>query len=127
MNKSEKISTVNLVLLDKSASPSTIDSVKSNLIFLEEEKNYENGLNDLNSLKIIHTPLKENDQRENKFPVTLSFLKIFVGGLNYLTMQDDLKCYFKTFGRVVKCVLIHNENGRSKGYAFVTFEDVGKK
>ncbi len=57
----------------------------------------------------------------------ISLFKIFVGGLNYITLQDDLKCYFKTFGKVVKCIVILNDKGKSKGYGFVTFEDEGKK
>jgi RNA recognition motif-containing protein len=52
-------------------------------------------------------------------------LKIFIGGLNYITLKDDLKCYFKTFGHVSKCVVIINEKGRSKCYGFITFEDTG--
>ena len=51
-------------------------------------------------------------------------LKLFVGGLNYLSMQSDVKSYFETFGRVINCYLpFDKENSHSKGFAFVTIKD----
>ena len=51
-------------------------------------------------------------------------LKLFVGGLNYLSMQPDIKSYFETFGKVSSCYLLNNkETGKSRGFAFVTIED----
>lgn len=50
-------------------------------------------------------------------------LKIFVGGLNYITQTDDLRTYFKTLGKVTSCIIIMNEKGKSRCYGFLTFED----
>jgi RNA recognition motif-containing protein len=51
-------------------------------------------------------------------------LKLFVGGLNYLSLQSDIKSYFETFGRVNNCtLLIDKVSGKSKGFAFVNIED----
>lgn len=51
-------------------------------------------------------------------------LKLFVGGLNYLSMQADLRSYFETFGKVQSCTLLTDkQTGKSKGFAFVILED----
>jgi RNA recognition motif-containing protein len=51
-------------------------------------------------------------------------LKLFVGGLNYLSLQSDIKSYFETFGKVSNCTLLLDKaSGKSRGFAFVTIED----
>ena len=51
-------------------------------------------------------------------------LKLFVGGLNYLSLRDDIKSYFQTFGTVQSCsVLIDKITGKSRCYAFVSIKD----
>ncbi len=54
-------------------------------------------------------------------------LKLFVGGLNYLSLQSDIKSYFETFGKVSNCTLLLDKaSGKSRGFAFVTIEDQSK-
>ncbi len=61
-----------------------------------------------------------NDDEENYD----GLLKLFVGGLNYLSLQSDIKSYFETFGRVNNCTLLQDKlSGKSRGFAFVTIED----
>jgi RNA recognition motif-containing protein len=71
----------------------------------------------------IHNPfshLQMNDDEENYD----GLLKLFVGGLNYLSLQSDIKSYFETFGRVNNCTLLLDKlSGKSRGFAFVTIED----
>lgn len=51
-------------------------------------------------------------------------LKLFVGGLNYLSMQSDIQQYFETYGHVLNCSLSVDKNtNKSKGFAFVSIED----
>ena len=51
-------------------------------------------------------------------------LKLFVGGLNYLSLKDDIKSYFQTFGKVQNCsLLIDKITGKSRGFAFVSIKD----
>ena len=55
-------------------------------------------------------------------------LKLFVGGLNYLSLQSDIKSYFETFGKVLNCtLLIDKASGKSRGFAFVSIEDFSKQ
>lgn len=49
-------------------------------------------------------------------------LKVFIGGLNYITMKSDLQSYFETYGKVVKCSIQYNSQGKSRCFGFVTFE-----
>lgn len=70
----------------------------------------------------------------NKFPTINDeddpfdgLLKLFVGGLNYLSLQSDIKSYFETFGKVTNCtLLVDKSSGKSRGFAFVTIEDPSK-
>ena len=59
----------------------------------------------------------DDDNSEN-------LLKLFVGGLNYLSLRDDIKSYFETFGKVQSCSLLTDKiTGKSRGFAFVTIKD----
>lgn len=49
--------------------------------------------------------------------------KMFVGGLNWDTTDDGLRNYFSQFGRVEACTIMRDPAGRSRGFAFLTFED----
>ena len=74
----------------------------------------------------VMNPLSEqnpNEEAEND-----NLLKLFVGGLNYLSLQSDIKSYFETFGKVMNCsLLIDKASSKSRGFAFVTIEDLGKQ
>ena len=53
-----------------------------------------------------------------------NLFKLFVGGLNYLSLRDDIKSYFETFGKVESCTLLTDKNnGKSRGFAFVAIRD----
>ncbi len=77
---------------------------------MEEQTSENISSTSISSNKIYHT------QETNK-------IKIFIGGLNYITTSEDLKSYFKTFGaKVIKCVVISGEKGNSKCFGFVDIE-----
>lgn len=48
---------------------------------------------------------------------------MFVGGLNWDTNDETLQGYFAQFGKVVSCNIMRDQLGRSRGFAFLTFED----
>ncbi|GLJ51673.1 hypothetical protein SUGI_1098040 [Cryptomeria japonica] len=49
--------------------------------------------------------------------------KVFVSGLAPKTTSQNLKFIFSVYGEVEECkVVIERDNGRSKGYAFVTYK-----
>ena len=61
--------------------------------------------------------LVDDDNSEN-------LLKLFVGGLNYLSLREDIKSYFETFGKVQSCSLLADRStGKSRGFAFVSIKD----
>ena len=61
---------------------------------------------------------EEDDKREN-------VVKLFVGGLNYVSLQCDIKSYFETYGKVIECTLMTDkQTNKSRCYAFVILEDV---
>ncbi|KAF8525840.1 hypothetical protein BU17DRAFT_41224, partial [Hysterangium stoloniferum] len=49
--------------------------------------------------------------------------KMFVGGLNWDTTDETLRQYFSEFGKVDACTIMRDASGRSRGFAFLTFED----
>ncbi|GAA5962635.1 hypothetical protein JCM3765_006868 [Sporobolomyces pararoseus] len=50
--------------------------------------------------------------------------KMFIGGLNWDTTDDTLKSYFEQFGTISHCTIMRDvETGRSRGFAFLTFDD----
>jgi len=50
--------------------------------------------------------------------------KIYVGNLSYQSNEDDLKGLFSQYGEIDEIRVITDRNtGRSRGFAFVTFEN----
>ncbi|XP_006457568.1 hypothetical protein AGABI2DRAFT_80008 [Agaricus bisporus var. bisporus H97] len=48
---------------------------------------------------------------------------MFIGGLNWDTTDDTLRDYFTQFGKVDACTIMRDAAGRSRCFAFLTFED----
>ncbi|GJE99436.1 RNA-binding domain-containing protein [Phanerochaete sordida] len=49
--------------------------------------------------------------------------KMFIGGLNWDTTDESLRKYFTQFGKVEACTIMRDAAGRSRCFAFLTFED----
>ncbi|CAL1701881.1 unnamed protein product [Somion occarium] len=49
--------------------------------------------------------------------------KMFIGGLNWDTTDEGLRKYFSQFGKVEACTIMRDAAGRSRCFAFLTFED----
>lgn len=55
-----------------------------------------------------------------------TFTKLFVGGLAWETQRDTMRRYFEQFGEIVEAVVIADKHtGRSRGYGFVRFAQIG--
>ncbi|ESK96346.1 heterogeneous nuclear ribonucleoprotein hrp1 [Moniliophthora roreri MCA 2997] len=48
---------------------------------------------------------------------------MFIGGLNWDTTDEGLRDYFSQFGKVDACTIMRDAAGRSRCFAFLTFED----
>ncbi|KZT74622.1 RNA-binding domain-containing protein [Daedalea quercina L-15889] len=48
---------------------------------------------------------------------------MFIGGLNWDTTDEGLRKYFSQFGKVEACTIMRDAAGRSRCFAFLTFED----
>jgi len=51
--------------------------------------------------------------------------RVFVGGISWKTSEKQLADFFSFYGKVVECkIIIDKVTQKSKGYGFVTFENV---
>ncbi|KIY52862.1 hypothetical protein FISHEDRAFT_34426 [Fistulina hepatica ATCC 64428] len=48
---------------------------------------------------------------------------MFIGGLHWDTTDEGLRNYFSQFGKVDACTIMRDAGGRSRCFAFLTFED----
>ncbi|KAF9224573.1 RNA-binding domain-containing protein [Gyrodon lividus] len=48
---------------------------------------------------------------------------MFIGGLNWDTTDESLRNYFSQFGKVDACTIMRDAAGRSRCFAFLTFDD----
>ncbi|KAH9025592.1 hypothetical protein EDB85DRAFT_1869468 [Lactarius pseudohatsudake] len=52
-----------------------------------------------------------------------AYSKMFVGGLSWDTTDEGSRNYFSEFGKVDACTIVRDADGKSRGFAFLTFED----
>ncbi|KAL4063960.1 hypothetical protein V8B97DRAFT_1430915 [Scleroderma yunnanense] len=69
----------------------------------------------------------ESDRSRADRPIRPSEMKdegkMFIGGLSWDTTDEGLRKYFAQFGKVDACTIMRDPDGRSRGFAFLTFED----
>jgi len=64
------------------------------------------------------------DDDEENDPESLSMRKLFIGGLNYATTEEEMREHFEQFGTLEDCVVMKfSDSGRSRGFGFVTFTE----
>ena len=64
------------------------------------------------------------DDDEENDPESLSMRKLFIGGLNYSTTEEEMREHFEQFGTLEDCVVMKfNDSGRSRGFGFVTYTE----
>uniref|UniRef100_A0A915HH05 RRM domain-containing protein n=1 Tax=Romanomermis culicivorax TaxID=13658 RepID=A0A915HH05_ROMCU len=50
--------------------------------------------------------------------------KIFIGGLTRNTTVDTIRSYFGCFGNIVDAIVMTDQNGQSRGFGFVTYDNM---
>lgn len=68
-------------------------------------------------------PDKNTRQVQFKYSTALEKNKLFVKGLPFSMSQEDLRKLFAEFGALKDCRLVANRTGRSKGIAYLEFEN----
>ena len=64
------------------------------------------------------------DDDEENDPESLSMRKLFIGGLNYATTEEEMREHFDQFGTLEDCVVMKfSDSGRSRGFGFVTYAE----
>lgn len=58
----------------------------------------------------------------NKSAVSQCPTKLFIGGITKNTSTEVLRQHFSCFGRVLDCVAMRHEDGRSRGFGYVTLD-----
>ncbi|KAH7911795.1 hnRNP A1-gamma isoform [Hygrophoropsis aurantiaca] len=66
-------------------------------------------------------PVRPSEMKDEGLSAFLT--KMFIGGLNWDTTDEGLKKYFSQFGKVDACTIMRDPDGRSRGFAFLTFEE----
>ncbi|KAN0141844.1 hypothetical protein V8E53_000306 [Lactarius tabidus] len=61
--------------------------------------------------------------RYQYYPPPRAYSKMVVGGLSCDTTDEGLRNYFSEFGKVDACTIVRDAGGKSRGFAFLTFED----
>ncbi len=60
----------------------------------------------------------------NVMSILLTFAEILCGGrVIFLFIPEGLRNYFSEFGKVDACTIVRDADGKSRGFAFLTFED----
>ena len=66
------------------------------------------------------SPTMSKDQQVKKRNQSSAMAKVHVGNISYETTQEELVEHFQQFGMVFEVYLPRNDNGRSRGFAFLS-------
>ncbi|MFH4974601.1 hypothetical protein AB6A40_001310 [Gnathostoma spinigerum] len=59
---------------------------------------------------------------ENPSATVDPYKTLFVARINYETSESKLRREFEQFGKINKLVLVHDKNGKPRGYAFIEYQ-----
>jgi polyadenylate-binding protein len=75
--------------------------------------------------KIVYVgKFKRKAEREEDGTSEKKYTNIFVKNLDESVTEDDMKEQFGGFGEITSLALMSNEEGKSKGFAFINFQDM---
>ena len=78
--------------------------------------------NKIKHKKILEERLKLWDPHKNKNATKDAYKTLFVARLSYELNEDNLKNEFSRYGDIKDIKLIRDNNGKSRGYAFIEFD-----
>ncbi|KAL6950989.1 hypothetical protein ACO0QE_000275 [Hanseniaspora vineae] len=86
-----------------------------------------NAMNPAQQMPVINTDSNANSAPNKpagntKVDLSGEMSKMFVGGLNWETDEEAFKNYFSKYGEVVELKIMREENGRSRGFGFLTMD-----
>jgi U1 small nuclear ribonucleoprotein len=58
---------------------------------------------------------------DNEKATTDPYKTLFVGRINYETSESKLRREFEQFGKIQKIVMVQNDSGKPRGYAFIEY------
>lgn len=89
----------------------------------EEALNQANGTF-LKEKKITVDHFKDRERRKDEQSRTEhSFNNVFIKNLGEDFTEEQLKEKFSQYGEVTSCIIMHDENNKSRGFGFVCFKD----
>ncbi|RZR75553.1 hypothetical protein BHM03_00061495 [Ensete ventricosum] len=96
-------------------------------VMFEQEEAAQNAIENVNGMilndkKIFVGPLLSKQERENAGSNT-KFNNVFVKNLSKLVTEDSLEEVFGEFGKISSCIVMREEDGKSKCFGFVNFEN----
>lgn len=67
---------------------------------------------------------QQQDAKQIKADLSRDINKMFIGGLNWETTEDNLREYFSKYGAVIEVKIMRDgTTGRSRGFGFLSFAD----
>ncbi|KAJ8501301.1 hypothetical protein OPV22_011853 [Ensete ventricosum] len=96
-------------------------------VMFEQEEAAQNAIENVNGMilndkKIFVGPLLSKQERENAGSNT-KFNNVFVKNLSKSVTEDSLEEVFGEFGKISSCIVMREEDGKSKCFGFVNFEN----
>ncbi|CAF3968941.1 unnamed protein product, partial [Rotaria magnacalcarata] len=62
-------------------------------------------------------------EEANNDDIHLTVKKIFIGGIRDGLDDEKLRKYFEKYGNINDCLLMHDKDGKTRGFAFIEFDD----
>jgi len=104
--------------------PSQVD--QSTLVYIEKKQEKRDRLRALKE-NDVKEELKQEvakwKPKENPDVTGDAFKTIIIARLAHETTEDDLRDHFGDFGKIVSCKIVRDKEGKSRGYAFVEYDD----
>ncbi|THU72192.1 hypothetical protein C4D60_Mb04t09510 [Musa balbisiana] len=115
------------ILSCKVATDASGQSKGYGFVQFDQEEAAQNAINKLNGMLVNDKPVfvgpfLRKQERENSLDKT-KFSNVFVKNLSESTTREDLEKIFGKYGKITSAVVMRKEDGKSKCFGFVNFEN----